>query len=567
MAEPVTEGLRLTIAVHGGQFLVEIVTRNVEIAKELGLQFGKTAITLGALYTGYSLMRPLVQAAVEKALGNGLNEDIGESKTESLADYGSERVQQRLEVELAKVGLQVEGLELKIEDIDEKKTPSKKETESWKWKETSITHREKLKNLLEHGKINPEEIKEVNGVRVCCSKKFLIAIGSMGTRVYVGIGKDGVEKAVKRLPRDVCLGLAEQETKVLNELNTVRSNYVVNYWFLEEQSDKEYLFLILDLCEETLENFVERSPKADLKRDARDIIQQVLKGLADIHREPKPIIHRDLKPSNILRNVQGNWLLADFGISLILKTGVTTHLSESRGTEDWKAVESCSFQAKTGDKKSENVRYKKESDIQVAGMVLFYILTEGEHPFGERPDRLRNLRDGKAVGLDTLEDSAAKDLIKWMLSHDPSHRPSAEAALKHPYLRSPDQQFKMLCEVGNQPEIKTDDVKSEVVRELNSDPSNWQNKMEPNILTFLSTNFSRGRIVPYKQSQTDCLRFIRNVTQHWHDHPRPRKEEFYIVGNPQEYFLDLFHSLPVEVHRIIRSCDWKERRSLKEYFI
>ena len=238
-------------------------------------------------------------------------------------------------------------------------------TEFLKWKETSITHREKLMKLLVHAKNNPKEIKEVNGIRVCCSKEFLIAIGSLGTRVYVGIGKDGVEKAVKRLPRDVCLTLAEQEKKVLNELNAVRSNYVVNYWFLEEQSDKEYLFLILDLCEETLEDFVKRSIKTDLKRDAPDIIQQVLKGLADIHRGPKPIIHRDLKPSNILRNVQGNWLLADFGISLILKSGVTTHLSESRGTEDWKAVESCPFQAMTNDGKSGNARYKKESDIQV----------------------------------------------------------------------------------------------------------------------------------------------------------------------------------------------------------
>ena len=200
-------------------------------------------------------------------------------------------------------------------------------------------------------------------------------------------------------------------------------------------------------------------------------------------------------------------------------------------------------------------------------MVSFYILTKGGHPFGERPDRLRNLLDGKTVGLDTLEDPVAEDLITWMLSDDPSHRPSAEEALKHPYLQSAKQQFEMLCKVGNQPEIKTHDIKSDVVRKLNSDSKNWKNGMEPNILQFLSTDCSKGQVFSYKPSKTGCLKFIRNVTQHWNDHPRPRPEEFYIIGNPQEYFLKVFHSLPLEVHRIVRSCDWKKRPDLKEYFI
>ena len=210
----------------------------------------------------------------------------------------------------------------------------------WKWKVRSITHREKLKKLREHAKIKPEDFKEVNGVRVCCSEEFRIGMGILGTRVYVGVGKDGVERAVKRLPKDACSSLAEQEAQVLNELKAVKSNHVVNYWFLDEQSDKEHIFLILDLCEETLEDFIKHSPETDLDRDAPDIIQQIMKGLADIHSEPKPILHRDLKPSNILRDVEGNWLLADFGISRILKEDVRTHLSASRGTEHWKAVES-----------------------------------------------------------------------------------------------------------------------------------------------------------------------------------------------------------------------------------
>ncbi len=234
--------------------------------------------------------------------------------------------------------------------------------ESWKWEERSTIHREKLMKLIEYGKIHPEEIKEVNGVRVCCLEDFLIGKGCDGTRVYVGLGKDGVERAVKRLHRDSS-GLAEHEKKVLNELSTTTSIYVVNYWFLDEHSDKNYLFLILDLCEETLGDFVGRYSLHDLTKIAPDIIRQVLNGLADLHGDPNPILHRDLKPSNILRNVQGNWLLADFGISRILTGDNSTYESNTqRGTENWMAVESYPSSGMTDGGK---VRYKKESDIQV----------------------------------------------------------------------------------------------------------------------------------------------------------------------------------------------------------
>ena len=118
----------------------------------------------------------------------------------------------------------------------------------------------------------------------------------------------------------------------------------------------------MDLCEETLADFVERSSFHNLIKVAADIIRQILKGLADLHRDPNPILHRDLKPSNTMRNVQSNWLLADFGISRILTGDDSTHASTQRGTENWRAVESYPSNGLTDNGK---VRYKKESDIQV----------------------------------------------------------------------------------------------------------------------------------------------------------------------------------------------------------
>ena len=225
--------------------------------------------------------------------------------------------------------------------------------------------------------VHPQEIKVINNVRVCFSKEFLIGKGSDATRVYVGLGKDGYERAVKRLPRDDCAGLAEQEKKILNEPNAIASNHVVRYRFLDDESDHDWVFLIMDLCEEnlneyverisceceeTLNEYVERISCEEWQKIARDIIQHVLKGLADLHGKPKRILHRDLKPSNILRNVDNKWLLADFGISRILTQEVSTCRSMQRGTRHWKAVESCSSENMSDDAE---VRYKRESDIQV----------------------------------------------------------------------------------------------------------------------------------------------------------------------------------------------------------
>ena len=201
-------------------------------------------------------------------------------------------------------------------------------------------------------------------------------------------------------------------------------------------------------------------------------------------------------------------------------------------------------------------------------MVAYYVVTKGQHPFGEAADRLRNLLDGKAVGLDSLSDPAVKDLVSWMLSHDAYARPSAEEALKHPYLQTAEEKFKMLCKVGNEVEIKTGDTNSDVVRQLNSNPTDWRTMMRANVLQYLCTDFLSGRTYNYDSSWTECFRLIRNINQHWKDRPRPlpQPEAFYEVGDPQEYFLKVFPNLPVVLHRIVRSSDWKERPELQNYF-
>ncbi|XP_046864633.1 serine/threonine-protein kinase/endoribonuclease IRE2-like [Xenia sp. Carnegie-2017] len=124
-------------------------------------------------------------------------------------------------------------------------------------------------------------------------------------------------------------------------------------------------------------------------------------------------------------------MLADFGICRILEDGVKTFRNLANvGTKYWIAPESYNEDEESVDE----ARYKTESDLYNAGMVAYYVATGGKHPFGTTGVRLHNMLNGNPVGLMEIEDEALKDLLLWMLNLQPEDRPSANEALKHPYL-------------------------------------------------------------------------------------------------------------------------------------
>jgi serine/threonine protein kinase len=234
--------------------------------------------------------------------------------------------------------------------------------ETWKWEKVSKTYEEKFEKLIEHGRKCPDDILEINGVRVCLKEEFLVGSGGQSNGVYVGLGRDGSEKAVKLFFKATHARLAEKEEELLRKCKTKEFAHVVKYWYFDDTTHKQFAFLIMELCEETLKNFVARNSLDDLIKVAPDIIQQILRGLADLHREPDCILHRDVKPLNIFRNANGKWLLADFGIGRILPNDETTLVTMEGGTKKWQAVESCLQDCTSDDGK---VRYKTKSDIQV----------------------------------------------------------------------------------------------------------------------------------------------------------------------------------------------------------
>jgi hypothetical protein len=96
---------------------------------------GRTVVSLGALYAGHDLLKLLINAATRNGFGGergDQNVEINEGSLhvrlgcftnerflEVLADYESGRIKERLQKEFSNVGIEVEGLKVKIENMKE----------------------------------------------------------------------------------------------------------------------------------------------------------------------------------------------------------------------------------------------------------------------------------------------------------------------------------------------------------------------------------------------------------------------------------------------------------------
>ena len=188
-------------------------------------------------------------------------------------------------------------------------------------------HHDKLKLLASR-----DVVERIGTVRTCTSdNSFMIAQGSHGTCVYLGIDYDDNSTKAHSLS-------VEKEAEHLCLLKSRRSEYIVNYRHFE--LGNPFSYVILDLYEESLVDFVQRNEKGYLETHGPVIITEILNGLCTLHSGQERILHMDLKPENILVDNCGHMRLADFGISKILGNNQTTIKTGSKGTPGWMAAES-----------------------------------------------------------------------------------------------------------------------------------------------------------------------------------------------------------------------------------
>jgi len=162
--------------------------------------------------------------------------------------------------------------------------------------------------------------------------------------------------------------------------------------------------------------------------EVKYIMTCLLKGLVDCH--AADIVHRDVKPENILCHFEGDELLikvADFGLCDLVTKDKNGEMGTRGkfGTPYYVAPEvAC------------DLRYNTQADMWSCG-VLMYKLLSGIFPFeGDGAlEVLMLVREGKYSfqNVDRYMTEEAKDLITELLTYDPSKRPTARDALKHPF--------------------------------------------------------------------------------------------------------------------------------------
>ena len=184
-----------------------------------------------------------------------------------------------------------------------------------------------------------------------------------------------------------------------------------------------------------------------------------------------------------------------------------------------------------------------------------------------------NLHDDNPIGLRELNDPVVKDLLSQMLARDLDKRPYVEQALKHPYFLSLEEQMKFVEAVGNGPQLVSYNGVYMQLNNLNPFkprslllPIDWKTVIGHDDLNTLC----RGGRPPstYDGSRyTDCIRLIRNTFQHRDGKLRQLKKKTPATSSLEEYFIQLFPTLPLVLHQIIREDpNWKTLPALKEFF-
>ena len=140
-------------------------------------------------------------------------------------------------------------------------------------------------------------------------------------------------------------------------------------------------------------------------------------------------MHRDLKSQNLFFTKRGILKLGDFGIARVL-SNTKSKAKTVVGTPYYLSPEII---------RSEKYNFK--SDIWALGVIFFYVLSNGQHPFGKSiPIALRDFRDVIIQTTKNLRnihplshDWAAADLVLQLLQYDPGNRPSSFLIILHPY--------------------------------------------------------------------------------------------------------------------------------------
>ncbi|XP_012527780.1 eIF-2-alpha kinase GCN2 [Monomorium pharaonis] len=213
----------------------------------------------------------------------------------------------------------------------------------------------------------------------------------------------------------------------------------------------QFMYIQMEFCEKsTLRTAIDNGLYEDEERYWR-LFREIVEGLAHIHQQG--MIHRDLKPVNIFLDSNDHVKIGDFGLATtnILSLVQTIDADkesqfEKGGSYDVEELGSLTGQVGTAlyvapelSAKAAKAIYNQKVDIYSLGIIFFEMTYKPLTTGMERVKMLLNLRSKEIVFPPDIPetDTPQVHIIRWLLTHDPSQRPTAQELLSSTYLPPP----------------------------------------------------------------------------------------------------------------------------------
>jgi len=216
-----------------------------------------------------------------------------------------------------------------------------------------------------------------------------------------------------------------------------------------------------------------------------------------------------------------------------------------------------------------SMQAKKAADMFSAGVLIFWCLTTGHHPFGEDPAQRRaNVLRGELAALSQLRKlPEAQHLVARMLHPEAECRLQADQASQHPALWEDEQKLLFVRCVSDEPEL-TDEA-SPLVAALEAKSQaifgadGWGSRLHAELLAVLTA---------HRSYQHDCVRdLLRAVRNCDHLQGMPPEVQRLLLPRPAgiaRYFLPRFPSLFWSLYALVEH-HWqtpKPRRVFEPFF-
>jgi serine/threonine-protein kinase len=240
--------------------------------------------------------------------------------------------------------------------------------------------------------------------------KALGQAGGFG-EVFIGIGECG-DVAIKRLKINADQA-AHRELKIGQQLMQNSFAHVVPVLDAGQDSESDRYFLVMPVCEFSLQDKINEANGAVEVEMAKSAITGIIAGLSEVSN----ITHRDLKPANVLYH-EGTWKIADFGIAKFIEDSTSMETLRNSLTPTYAAPEQWKGERPTA-----------ATDVYALGCIIHALFT-GSPPFNGSIDDIRESHLHTAPEPLTALAPRFSAFVSHMLRKPPNARPTLDRCAK-----------------------------------------------------------------------------------------------------------------------------------------